>query len=100
METTVQPVSEKDLHTSLSIPAIYCNRFVITVGSTVRISFAEQDPRIIDVGPIFRTAICMTHTDAIELAQVLSQLMKPIELQLDAAAQRLTEKGLSDFSGL
>jgi hypothetical protein len=84
METEVQPVSAGETHVSLSGPAVFCNRFFISVGPVVRIAFAEQEAGE-SKESIFRTAVALSHADAISLAHILAKLLKPIEDQLDAA---------------
>jgi hypothetical protein len=79
-----QPVTNSELDIAFSGPAIASNRFFVTVGPTVRIAFCEQlGPNI---GPKFRTAVSLPAQDAIALAELLKQLLAPIEAQIKAAS--------------
>ena len=64
-------------------PALFCNRFFITVGTVVRITFAEQEAGTTKE-PHFRTAVALGHQDALALSQVLAELLKPFKEQIEA----------------
>lgn len=70
-----------DKDPSAYIPAaILVNYFYINVkDSIVRIAFSEAQ-----AGGPYRTAICMTVGDALELAQVLTQLLAPSPSSLES----------------
>jgi hypothetical protein len=78
METPISPV---DMEVTLGGPAPYSNRFYVTVGPVVKIAFAEQEAGL---PPRFRAAVTLAHQDAIGLAQLLTELLRPVKEQLDA----------------
>jgi|SRR5271156_6015127 len=78
---------------SLLGPAIYSNRFNVSIGSVVRIAFLEQEFGTAKA-PHFRAAITLSHQDAIQLYQLLERMLKPFKEQLDAISQQ--EKGRVD----
>ncbi len=82
-EVKIEAITETDAEAANSIPAIYCNRFYVTVSNVVRIAFAERS--LPDKQPVFRTAIALGHYDAIELAKLLRGLLSEIEAQIEAA---------------
>jgi len=78
--------SKEELDSVLDGPAIYSNKFFVSMSGAIRISFCEQLP---DLLPRFRAAIAMSHQDAIELKNLLQDMLAPIEEQL-ANVQRIS----------
>ena len=59
-------------------PATLCNRFYISVGPYgVRLAFAEQYSK--ESNPLFRSAVVMPHSNAIQMAKALKEMLDPIE---------------------
>jgi hypothetical protein len=72
--TTLDP----DLEVSFSGPATLVNRFIVTFHpSGVRIGLLER--RAPEAASEFRTAILLSYQDAIELKNLLSVMLKPVE---------------------
>lgn len=69
MPSDVEPA---ELQAALDGPAVAANRFVVTVGPSVRVAFLEQLP---GTPPRFRSAVSLTHDDAVDLARVLGGLL-------------------------
>jgi hypothetical protein len=84
METRIQPIAEADSSASMGVPTVFCNRFYVMVGPVVRIAFAEQEI-VNPKAPVFRMAVALAHQDAIALANILKELLRPVEEQIDAA---------------
>lgn len=73
-EGTLPGVTDEDLAASFEVPAVFANRFVVTLTqSGTRISFAE-----VPVGgkPKFRTAVLLGYHDALELSALLDVMIK------------------------
>lgn len=81
MDSKVQPISAKEAEIMMDGPALFCNRVLVSVGPTVRITFVEQEQGTAK-NPKFRSAVAMPHQDAIALYHVLAELLKPFEDQL------------------
>ncbi len=83
MDVTPAPVNDVDLGVAYEGPAVYVNRFFVSMGPVARIAFAEQNS---PGKPIFfRSAISISLQDAIALAHMLTDLVKPFESRLDEA---------------
>jgi len=67
-------------------PALFSNRFSISIASVVRIAFSEQEFGTTKT-PHFRTAVTLSHQDAIQLYQLLERMLKPYKEQLDALSK-------------
>ncbi len=69
----VQQVSSLEMEIAQSGPAIYSNRFFITISNAgTRIAFAEAGP---DMPPVFRSAVLLSHADTYALAGLLKDLL-------------------------
>ena len=79
----VREPSEEELDAAWTGPAVYCNRFYINVGPSVRIAFCEQGGE--KSKPLFRAAVVMGHQDAIALANLLKQMLAEIEVEIEKA---------------
>ncbi len=83
MDAQKLQVSEQDINVAYEGGAVYANRFFVSMGPIVRIAFAEQN------GPneklFFRGAIAVSPQDAISLARLLNDLVKPLEARFDEA---------------
>jgi hypothetical protein len=88
----VPPVPQNEGEIAFGGPAPYSNRFNVSVGAVVRIAFLEQEFGI-KKPPHFRTAVTLSHQDAIELYQLLERLLKPVKEQLDALAAQEKKEG-------
>jgi hypothetical protein len=56
-----------------AVPSFYVNRFQVSVsGVGVRVAFAEE---IGGIGPNYRTSVTLSLGDAMELAQLLANLL-------------------------
>ena len=75
----IQPIKEAERQAAHAGPAIFTNRFFVTVGPLVRIAFAEQWDTETPAQP--RVAIAMSHQDAIELKNILTSLLAALEEQ-------------------
>jgi hypothetical protein len=73
-------------------PAPYSNRFSVSVGAVVRIGFSEQEFGTTKT-PHFRTAVTMSHQDAILLYQLMERLLKPFKEQFDALSAETKDGG-------
>jgi hypothetical protein len=81
---TVGDVSPPELRTAMSGPAPFCDRFVVIRNQVgMRIAFLEKD--ITGAMPHFRGAVMLSYPDAIELRNLLDNLLKPIEPQIAEA---------------
>jgi hypothetical protein len=88
----VLQASEEELKSVLDGPAVYSNKFFVSIGAVVRITFSEQLP---DLPPNFRSAVVLSSQDAIELKNLLQEMLAPIEEQLagaESAQSRSTTK--------
>ncbi len=87
-------VSEEDLEKTMECPAVLANRFVVSVGAAVRITFLEQRSPDSTLHP--RLAAALHPQDAIKLYKVLQNLLKDVEEQLErlsADSKRGTKNG-------
>lgn len=89
-ETKIEEAPEIDMDASMQGAAVFCNKFTVSVGPVVRITFIEQYNQ---QNPYFRTAIALHHQDAIALYKLLQGLMKDEELEMLISANR---DGLSE----
>lgn len=80
-------VSEEEMRLAFSAPAVFTNRFFVTVqNGSVRISFCEQEPATGVLMP--RTSLYMQGQDAIALRRLLEDMLKPLEEFLEKSAQQ------------
>jgi hypothetical protein len=78
------PLPEEELEIAFSGPAIAANKVYATrTNAGLRLAFTEQ--RNPTAAPIFRTAVLMPFQDAIGLRDLLSRLLRDIEMQLQKA---------------
>lgn len=67
------PTSDAELEVSLSGPALYSNKIILTVNEAyVRMGFLEHQGNIIR----FRTAVLLTRADAKGVAELMLQLLQ------------------------
>lgn len=72
---------DSELLAAFGGPAFASNRFFVTVGqSGVRIAFTEQWGE--SAPPAFRCAAVMGVPDAIQLKDLLAQLLRPLETEM------------------
>lgn len=84
---TTQPVSEREIEIALSGSAVAVNKFFIFVqDGGVRIAFTEQFTP--EKEAHFRTAVMLPYQDAINLADVLKEMLAPIEAEILAARSK------------
>jgi hypothetical protein len=83
MATEIKPISDEEFAIINEGPAPYANRFFISVGPVVRLTFGEQDNKGKNLK--FRSAVALPHQQAIELKDILGQLLADIERQLNEA---------------
>jgi len=83
MDVTPAPVNDADLGVAYEGAAVYANRFFVSIGPVARIAFAEQNGP--DKKVFFRTAVSLSMQDAVALAHILADLVKPFESRLDEA---------------
>lgn len=80
--STTQGVTRADADVANSGPAVWANRFMVMRGPMVKVAFMEQG------GPgeplYFRSAIAMSHQDAIALKNLLTEILADVEKQLQA----------------
>jgi len=91
MDAQKLPVSEHDLNVAYEGGALYANRFLVSMGPMVRIAFAEQNAP--NEKLFFRGAIALTPQDAISLAHLLAELVKPLEARFDEALAAAKARG-------
>lgn len=78
VEETNRPLTENEVQISNSVPAIFTNRFFISMSpGGVRITFTEQQSEIGD--PAVRSAVIMHIEDGIALYKTLENLLKEAE---------------------
>jgi hypothetical protein len=77
------PRAEADV--ANSGPAVWTNKFMVVLGPIIKIMFMEQG------GPeeplFFRSAVAMSHQDAIALKTLLTRMLADLEKQYEAAMQ-------------
>ena len=81
-DDTTGGVTRTDANIANSGPAVWANKFMIMLGPMVKIAFMEQG------GPeeplFFRSAIAMSHQDAIALKNLLAGILVNVEKQIQA----------------
>ena len=83
-------VSPEEIRASFTGPAVYSDRFIVNIyQSSVRISFLEHDG--ISDPAHYRTAVSISHQDAIQLRDLLGQMLAPIEQHLNALKKMAAE---------
>ena len=84
-ESTRRDPSKEELEVAFSGPAPSANRFYVTVGPQgVRLSFIEQVPN--SSQNFFRSAAVLSHQDAIQLSEILKELLvEPVEKVISKA---------------
>lgn len=90
MSQMMQP-TEAETESAQTGSHVLCNKFLIMLGPTVRISFMEQ------FGPgsnaYFRSGVSCSHEDAIALYKLLQATLADVERQLEAARGAATKNG-------
>jgi hypothetical protein len=81
-------VSRKDADVANSGPAVWANKFIVVVGPMVKLVFLEQGGQ--EEPLFFRSAVVMSHQDAIALKTLLNRTLADVERQIEA---RLTGGG-------
>ncbi len=77
----VRALSQKELEIAFSGPAVLTNRFYVTIGAYgIRISFTEVQNN--DADPVFRTGCVMCIQDGIRLKNLLQEMLKDVEAEL------------------
>ena len=84
MDAQKLPVSEQDINVAYEGAALYANRFFVSMGPVIRLAFAEQNAP--NEKLFFRGAIAISPQDAISLARLLNDIVKPLEARFDEAA--------------
>jgi hypothetical protein len=83
-------VSPEEIREAFTGPAIHSNRFLVTIHpSGVRIAFSEHNG--VAEPPSLRTAVLLSHQDAIELANLLTQMLSSADAR--AQSPQLEPKG-------
>jgi hypothetical protein len=78
--TGLKSVSDEELKKAYSGPAIFVNRFVVTImGAHARIAFTEQDRKDGDI--LFRTAVAMSIDDMLKLVDLINKLVENTKLK-------------------
>ncbi len=90
-ETKASGLSVEEMKIAYSGQAILSNKFYVTVGSVVRITFAEV--HFLEESPIFRTAVALSIQDAISLKNVLQDLLKEPEDQIAKVIEAQKKSG-------
>ncbi len=81
-------LSEEELEVSYSGPALATNRFFVAIGVRgMRLAFAEQHSS--DMKPKFRTAIIMSIPHALELRDLLNNMLKNVTVESVDAGQTI-----------
>ena len=71
------PVTGSELDASFSIPAPLVNKFIVHTSVTgIRIAFAEEVPN--GGTRYYRSAVNLSMADAVQLYQILQEVMQPI----------------------
>lgn len=80
----VTNVSDEELRSAFSGPAIFSNKFYATTGASgIRIAFMEALGDL--VPPVFRTAIVLPYQDAFALRDMLAAQLSEIESAINQA---------------
>jgi hypothetical protein len=82
-ETPVTSVPRAEADVANSGPAAWTNKFMVMLGPMVKIVFMEQGGA--DEPLYFRSAVAMSHQDAIALKNLLTNLLVDVEKQIQAA---------------
>jgi hypothetical protein len=90
-ETNASGIATEEMKIAYSGSAILSNKFYVTVGPVVRITFAEAHS--LEEPPIFRVAAALSIHDAISLKNVLQQLLKEPEEQIAKVIEAQQKKG-------
>lgn len=78
---------KSEMDAMMSGSAIYANRFVaLTTPSGVRVAFMETVPESDEFH--FRSAVLLSYQDAIELRNLLSGIVEPVEKQLSTVSSK------------
>lgn len=81
------PVSDEEMRIAFGAPALYSNRFFVTVqNGFVRMAFCEQEPTTGVLLP--RSALCLQGHDAIALRRLLEEMLKPLEDFIEKSEQQ------------
>ena len=76
--------SKEELEVSFSGPAPSANRFYVNIGPQgVRLSFTEQVPN--SSQNFFRSAALLSPQDAIQLSEILKEMLEPFEKVISKA---------------
>ncbi len=79
--------TKSEMDAMMSGSAIYANRFVaLTTPSGVRVAFMETAPDSDEF--LFRSAVLLSYQDAIELRNLLSGIVEPVEKQLSTVSSK------------
>ncbi len=95
--TELVPVSEEELRTAFSGPAVRSNKIYLSMTeSGVRLSFMEQHGDV--VPPVFRMAVILSVQDALSLRDLIARQLKGLEISLkeammEAETEATTEDG-------
>jgi hypothetical protein len=90
MTEVLQP-GDQEIKSAREQAAVFANKFIVTIGPTVRISFMEQYGAGAPAYP--RAAIAMVHEDAIALKNLLVELLKELEVQIAEAKKSASRPG-------
>lgn len=76
-----QPVSEEEMRTIFSGPALAANKIYVTVSPAgVRLTFCEQWGKVVPA--TFRTAVLMSFPDAIALSDLLARQLENVTIEV------------------
>jgi len=78
-------VPRDEANVANSGPAVFANKFMVVLGPMVKIMFMEQGGA--DEPLFFRSAVAMSHQDAIALKTLLSRILADLEKQYEAMQQ-------------
>lgn len=76
-------VSKSEADVANSGPAPWTNKFIVSLGAAVRVAFLEQGSP--NEPLFFRSAVTMSHQDAIALKTLLNRMLADVEKQIEAA---------------
>jgi len=79
-EVEKKSLSKEEIEVTFECPAIYSNKFTVSVGAVVRITFIEQNGPNGKQYP--RSSVAMHHQDAIKFYKLLKELLKDTEEQI------------------
>lgn len=86
----VRKPTDEELEVAWNGPALNSNRFYVNIGANVRIAFCEQMNA--DKAPQFRTAVVLSHQDAIALSDLLKTMLAEIRETIDKAILEAKEQ--------